>query len=137
VYTPGGANGSNYTGSSDSTSGECFTVTDTTAATSAQDWLPNDTATVTSAHGAPLNGTLSAQLYTGDNCGATSGSAVSGQLYSTTLSDAASPATLTTSNTTFKVTVGTSVSWLVTFTSTDTNVASSSHCEVTSLTITN
>ncbi len=137
VYTPGGANGSFYTGSSDATSGECFTVTDTTAATSAQDWLPNDTATVTAAHGAPLNGTLSAQLYTGDNCGATSGSAVSGQLYSTTLSDAASPATLTTSNTTFTVAASTSVSWLVTFTSTDANVASSSHCEVTSLTITN
>jgi hypothetical protein len=29
------------------------------------------------------------------------------------------------------------VSWLVTFTSTDNNVAGSSHCESTSLTITN
>jgi len=137
VYTPGGANGGNYTGSSDATSGECFTVTDTTASTSAQDWLPNDTATVTSANGAPLNGTLSAQLFTGDNCGATSGSAVSGQLYSKTLSGTGSSATLTTGNTTFKVTVSTSVSWLVTFTSTDPNVAGSSHCESTSLTINN
>jgi hypothetical protein len=137
VYTPGGANESNYTGSSDATSGECFTVTDTTASTSAQDWLPNDTATVTSANGAPLNGTLSAQLYTGDNCGVTSGSAVDGQSYSKTLSNAASPATLTTGNTAFKVTVSTSVSWEVTFTSSDPNVASSSHCEVTGLTINN
>jgi hypothetical protein len=137
VYTPGGANGSNYTGSEDASSGECFTVNDTTASTSAQDWLPNDTASVSSANGAPLNGTLSAQLYTGDNCGATSGSAVSGQLYSKTLTGTGSSATLTTSNTSFKVTASTTVSWLVTFTSTDNNVTGSSHCEVTSLTITN
>src|SRR5207245_3306563 len=66
VYAPGGTNGSNYTGSSDATSDECFTVTDTTASTSAQTWLPNDTATVGPKHGAPLNGTLSVQLFTGD-----------------------------------------------------------------------
>jgi hypothetical protein len=137
VYTPGGANGSNYTGSEDASPGECFTVTDTTASTSAQDWLPNDTATVTSANGAPLNGTLSAQLYTGDNCGATSGSAVNGQLYSKTLSGTGSSGTLTTNNTTFKVTATSAVSWLVTFTSSDSNVSSSSHCESTSLTINN
>ena len=76
VYAPGGANGSNYTGSSDASSGECFTVNDTTASASQQTWRPNDSTTVTAAHGAPLSGTLSAQLYTGDNCGATSGSAV-------------------------------------------------------------
>jgi hypothetical protein len=139
VYTPGGANGSNYTGSSDASSGECFTVTDTTAATSQQTWLPNDTATITATAGAPLNGTLSAQLYTGDNCGATSGSAVTGQLYSKTLTNATSAAdrTLTTNNTTFTVSTSTAVSWLVTFTSTDNNVGGSSHCESTSLTITN
>jgi hypothetical protein len=137
VYTPGGANGSNYTGSSDATSGECFTVTDTTVSTSAQTWVPNDTATVASANGAPLSGTLSVQLYTGDNCGSTSGSAVSGQLYSKTLTSAASPATLTTNNTTFSVTASTSVSWLVTFNSTDPNVAGSTTCETTSLTINN
>jgi hypothetical protein len=118
---------------------ENVTVTDTTAATSAQTWLPNDTGTVTSAGGAPLNGTLSIQLYTGDNCGATSGSPVSGQLYQKTLTNATSAAdrTLTTNNTTFTVTASTSVSWKVTFTSTDSNVAGSSHCETTSLTITN
>jgi len=138
-YTPGGANGSNYTGSSDASSGECFTVTDTTASTSAQNWLPNDTAVITAANGAPLNGTLSAQLYTGDSCGVTSGSAVNGQLYTTTLTNATSAAdrTLTTGNTTFLVSASASVSWLVTFTSSDPNVAGSSHCEVTSLTITN
>lgn len=139
VYTPGGANGSNYTGSSDATSGECFTVTDTTASTSAQTWVPNDTATVTATNSAPLNGTLSIQLYTEDNCGVTSGSAVSGQLYSKTLTDAttAGDRTLTTSNTSFAVSTSRSVSWLVTFTSSDPNVAPSSHCEITNLTITN
>ncbi len=137
VYTPGGANGPNYTGSSDASSGECFTVTDTTAGTSAQTWRPNDTATVTSAHGAPLNGTLSAQLYTGSTTCTVGGTAVSGQLYSTTLTNATSPASLLTSNTTFTVLTSTSVSWLVTFTSLDPNVGSSSHCESTGLTITN
>jgi hypothetical protein len=137
VYTPGGINGSNYTGSNDSTSDECFMVTDSTASTSAQNWLPNDTATVTAAHGAPLNGTLSAQLYMDAGC--TSGSEVGGQLYQKTLTNATSAAdtTLTTSNTTFLVSASASVSWLITFASTDPNVVGSSHCEVTSLTINN
>ncbi len=139
VYTPGGANGNNYTGSSDATSGECFTVTDTTAASSAQDWLPNDTATIAAAHGAPLNGTLSAQLYTDNACGGNGGSAVSGQLYNKTLTNATATTdrTLVTGNTTFKVTMSTSTSWLVTFTSTDPNVANSTECEASTLTINN
>lgn len=139
MYTPGGANGNNYTGSSDATSGECFTVTDTTAASSAQDWLPNDTATIAAAHGAPLNGTLSAQLYTDNACGGNGGSAVSGQLYNKTLTNATATTdrTLVTGNTTFKVTMSTSTSWLVTFTSTDPNVANSTDCEASTLTINN
>ena len=137
VYAPGPPNGINYTGSKDASSGECFTVNDTTGSNSTQDWLPNDTANVASANGAPLNGTLSAQLYTEDNCGTTSGSAIVGQLYSETLTGTGSTATLTTSNTSFKVTLSESVSWLVTFASSDPNVAGSSHCEVTSLTINN
>jgi hypothetical protein len=139
VYTPGGANGSNYTGSSDASSGECFTVNETTATASQQTWQPNDSTTVTADHGAPLTGTLSAQLFTGDNCGVTSGSAVGGQLYTKTLTNATSLAdrTLTTNNTTFTVSTSQAVSWLVTFTSPDNNVGGSSHCESTSLTITN
>jgi hypothetical protein len=137
VYTPGGANGGNYTGSSDASSGECFTVNDTTGSTSAQTWRPNDTGTITSVHGAPLTGTLSIQLYTGGTCGVGGGSAVNGQLYTTPLSGAASPQSLTTTNTTFTVSTSSSVSWLVTFSSTNPNVTGSSHCESTSLTITN
>jgi hypothetical protein len=135
VYAPGGANGANYTGSSDASSGECFNVTDSTAGSSLQNWLPNDTATVMSAHGAPLNGTLSAQLYASNNCAV--GTEVPNQLYSKPLSGAASPASVTTNNTSFTVGTSQSVSWLVTFTSTDSNVASSTHCELTTLTITN
>jgi hypothetical protein len=137
VYTPGGANGANYTGSSDASSGECFTVTDTTASASNQNWLPNDTATVSSVNGAPLNGTLSAQLYSDGSCGTSGGSAVSGQLYMTALTGTSSTGMLTTANKTFLVSASTSVSWLVTFTSNDSNVQGSSHCESTSLTITN
>lgn len=114
-------------------------LTDTTSMTSAQTWLPNDSATVTAANGTALNGTLSTQLYTGDNCGVTSGAAVLGQLYTKTLTNATSLAdrTVTSNNTTFTVAASGSVSWLVTFTSTDSNVTGSSHCEKTSLTITN
>jgi hypothetical protein len=114
-------------------------LSDTTSMASAQTWLPNDSATVTAANGTALSGTLSAQLYTEDNCGATSGSAVSGQLYTKTLTNATTAAdrTLTTNNTTYTVSATGSVSWLVTFTSTDSNVSGSSHCEKTSLTINN
>jgi hypothetical protein len=134
---PPNTNGTSHNLDCSDTANEDVIVRDTTAMTSAQTWLPNDTATVASAHGAPLNGTMSVQLYTGDNCGATSGSAVSGQLYTRTLTNATSPQSLTTTNTTFSVTTSQSVSWLVTFTSTNPNVSGSSHCENTSLTITN
>jgi hypothetical protein len=141
VYAPGGANGSNYTGSSDARTTECFLVNDTTASSSHQDWLPNDTASVSSTNGAPLTGTLSAQLYTDANCGnngASTADAVANQLYTKALTGTSNSATLVTNNTTYKVTAAagnTTVSWWVTFTSTDTNVAPSSHCETTSLSI--
>jgi len=109
-----------------------------TTASSAQDWLPNDTATITSAGGQALNGTLTIQLYTGGTCAA--GSEVAGQLYTFPLVNEASGTSHTTNNGSYKVTAsGTStVSWLVTFTSSDpNNIESSSHCESTSLTITN
>jgi hypothetical protein len=79
----------------------------------AQDWLPNDTATITG--DTNLNGTLTFQLYTGNNCGATSGAAVAGQFYSFTLTNAPSPAVRSTTNTTFKVTAANqgAYSWLV------------------------
>src|SRR5262249_28779472 len=99
VYTPGGANGSSDTGSAVASPGECFTVTDTSSATSAQTWVPNDTATVTSAHGAPMNGSLSIALHESADC---SGPAVAGQTYTFPVSGTSS-STQTTSNTTYSV----------------------------------
>jgi hypothetical protein len=123
-----------YNSSSDSATTECFTVTDTTSLTSAQNWLPNDSATLTSANGAPLSGSLSITLYESSDC---TGTAVSGQTYSTTLTNAASPATFSTSNTTYKVLATKTVSWNVVFTSSNANIGSSSHCETSTVTITN
>ena len=126
-----------YNTSSDSGENECFTVTDTTAMSSAQTWEPNDSATVTADHSAPLTGTLTIQLYTGATCLAAN--AVSGQVYTKTLTGATSAAdrTLTTTNTSYIVSASATVSWKVTFTSGDSNVGSSSHCESTQLTVTN
>ena len=135
VYVP---DTQNYTGSSDSSLGECFSVKDSTTASSEQDWLPNDTATITSAGGTPLNGSLEFTLYSGDNCGETSGSTL-GYTKSYTLTNASSLAerTKSTDNASVKVLATSSVSWLVEFTSTDPLVDGSSHCETTSLVITN
>jgi hypothetical protein len=135
-FTPGT---SSYLGSSDARATECFLVRDQTTSASQQNWLPNDTTTVTATHGAPLNGTLSAQLFTDGTCGTSGGSAVSGQLYTKMLTNATSAAdrTLTTGNTTFTVGATTAVSWFVQFASNDTNVDPSSHCESTSLTVSN
>ncbi len=137
VFTPGGTNAANYTGSSDSNHTECFTVRDSTSATSAQDWLPNDSATVTSAGDTNLNGTLSFTLYSGGNCGETSGSIlIPAETF--TLTDENSPATRSTSNSTVKVSASTTTSWKVVFTSSDPLVDGFTKCtETTSLTIAN
>ena len=69
--------------------------------------------------------TTTVQLYTGNNCGATSGDPVPDQLYTKSVSSGTT-ASVTTTNTTYTVSVTASVSWLVTFTSTDSNVGGSS-----------
>jgi len=118
---------------------ECFFVQDTTSMTTAQRWLPNDSATITAGGGSALNGSLVFSLYNGlANCNA---GGTTGRLYteSFTLTNAASPATRTTANTNVLVTSTSQVWWRVAFTSSDQNVVgSSSTCtETTSLTITN
>jgi hypothetical protein len=118
---------------SDDGTNECFDVADTTSASSAQDWLPNDSGTITSAGGTALNGSLSFTLYSGLTCDGT----ILRAAETFTLTGAASPATRTTTNTATKVLTTQGVSWLVQFTSSDPLVGSSSHCETTSLTITN
>jgi len=138
TYTPdlsGNTNGASATTCPDPSGKENVTVTDTSSATSGQTWRPQDTATVVSTSGKPtLNGTLSIQLYEGSGC--VDANKVSGQLYSQPVSSA-STATVTSANNTYDVSVTKAVSWLVTFTSTDSNVTGTSHCENTSLTITN
>jgi hypothetical protein len=98
-----------------------------------QDWLPNDTATLTG--DTNLTGTLTFQLYTGDNCGATSGAAVAGQNYVVPVADAASGSTFSTDNTTsFLEADSGSYSWLVTYA--DDNLSSPGpSCETTTITI--
>ena len=145
-YTPGGTNGNNYTGSSDSSAGECFTVTDTTNSSSAQTWFPNDSASVSAQHGESISGTLTIQLYTGNNCGATSGAAVNGQSYSsgdttgTSITvDSKTAGAWQTSYGVSKVTptAAQAFSWKVSFASDNTAlIGNSSHCESSSLTIT-
>jgi hypothetical protein len=126
----------NYTGSSDSSTGECFTVQDSTSMTSDQDWLPNDTAHLSSTGGTALNGSLTIALYASSDCSV--GTEVSGQSYPFTLTNAASPATRSTNNSTYLVTAGTTVSWLVSFVpAAGSNVTGSSHCETSTLTVTN
>jgi len=114
---------------------ETVTVSDTSTATSSQTWRPQDTGSVSSDNGSKLNGTLSIQLYEGATCA--SGNEVSGQLYSTTLNGTTSTGSVSSNNTSYDVSVSKSVSWLVKFVSTDSNVAGSSHCEHTDLTIVN
>jgi hypothetical protein len=123
----------NYTNSSDSSTGECFTVTDTTSAASAQNWLPNDSATITSTGGTNLDGSLSFTLYDSADC---TGSVLrSAETF--TITNATSPVSRSTTNSTVKVSTSKTVSWNVVFTSSNSLVGSSSHCEKTQLVITN
>jgi hypothetical protein len=77
---------------------------------SAQNWLPNDSVTVSAAAGSGgLNGTVSFDLYASANC---SGEAI----YSTTAEvSGASPKTVSTSNTNVKATASGSYSWQVSY----------------------
>jgi hypothetical protein len=117
----------------DTTGTETVLVTDTTGIVTAQNWLPNDSATITTTGGSPLSGTLTLTLYgngscTGDALYSTGAVGVSGT----------SPQTVNSNNTTAKVSISTTVSWKAVFTSSNPNVAgSTSSCETTSLVINN
>jgi hypothetical protein len=108
-------------------SDECFGVKDTSTTTTAQNWLPNDTATVATAGGTAVSGTVDFTLYDSANCTGT----VLG-----TFSDSSAP--FTTSNTTV-YTANKTISWRSVFTPSDTNavVGSRSHCETSTVTINN
>jgi hypothetical protein len=135
MYAPGPPNGSNYTGSEDASSGECFTVKDTTTSQSAQSWIPNDTASVSSVNGAPLNGTLTVQLYSGTGC--VSGNQDATHVYIKTVSNNTTTSTVSLTTTNADV-FNHDVSWSVSFTSSDPNVANpTARCESSSLTVNN
>jgi len=120
--------------------GESSVVTDTTSVLTKQDWLPNDSAKISSTGGSalPAGGTVTFTLYSNGTCEPgtedvnvlyTSGAiAVSG----------ASPQIRSTNNTSVKVLTTQTVSWLVVYTSNDSNLSgSTSSCETTALTINN
>jgi hypothetical protein len=116
-----------YDPAEDSSAGECFTVTDVASTTTAQKWLPNDTATVTSSGGSAIAGNVVFQLYESADC---TGTAV---FTSTPIPVAGGVAV--SNNTTYYTTVKT-ISWKATFTSTNT-VASGdpSHCETMTVSV--
>ena len=119
----------NYEGASHTNNtNECFSVQDTSSVTTEQDWLPNDTATITSGGGSSLTGDVIFELYESDDC--------TGDVEFTetdTLSGAASPAETSTANSTV-YTDNVTVSWKVRFDSTVAGVADSDPvCETSSI----
>ena len=129
----------NYDDAEDSRETECFTVTDTSSVATAQNWRPNDSATVTSAGGSTLDGTVAFTLYDNGTC--------DGNVLYTESRDiaagTASPATVNTTNDgsaggDVLVSADATVSWLAVFTSDDANVSgNTSGCEKSVLDITN
>jgi hypothetical protein len=114
--------------------GETTTVTGTAGLATAQDWLPNDTATLTG--DTNLNGTLTFVLFDDATCGDDGGTAVYTE-DPITVTDAASGSTFPTTNDSFFVEEADSgsYSWLVTYVD---NVLDSPDavCETTDITIT-
>jgi hypothetical protein len=105
---------------------ECFTVQGTSGITTAQSWLPNDTATVTSGSGGTApTGSVKFELFESNDCTGTS-------VYDITDSSVPYETANTTAYTTDKV-----ISWKATFTPDNANVTGSNHCETSTLDITN
>jgi hypothetical protein len=126
------SNTANYTNSSDASHGECFTVRDSSTTTTAQNWLPNDSAHVASVGGTAISGSVTFVLYDNGTC--------DGNVLATFANrplDASGNATTNNSTTYVAVTPGATISWLATFNSGDSNsvTGSSSHCESSVLTI--
>jgi hypothetical protein len=109
---------------------ECFTVKDTTAISTTQKWLPQDTASITTGSGgsAPA-GTVVFSLYASADCTGTA----------TTFTDSDGSDGYATNNTTYR-TSSTTISWSATFTPTDTTGyagSTTTKCEKSVLTIDN
>lgn len=126
VYDPG--TDPNYGGKGGSFDGtdECFTVSDTSSITTDQNWLPNDSATVTTG-GSPVSGTVTFTLYENGTCALPS---------KATFTDSTPADGFTTSNNSVYTATQT-VSWKATFVSDNGVVGSTSSCEVSTVTIAN
>ena len=111
------------------TTNECFRVRDTSTTTTAQDWLPNDSATVKLSDGTTNgSGSVTFSLYENGTCTAPT--------KATFGPTALVNGSARTNNTATYVSPGTTISWRVTFSSSDPNVdGSTSSCERSDLTI--
>jgi hypothetical protein len=136
-YTSGSANTNSVAAlaCADQPTGEQVTVTGSSSLSTAQDWLPNDTATLTG--DANLNGSLVFTLYNDLTCGAGGGTSQYTETVTVTNADGSGTGTdFSTANTLIKVSATGSYSWKVSYT--DDNLSSpSDSCETTDLTITN
>jgi hypothetical protein len=131
VYDPG--TDPNYQaskGAFDGSSTECFTVTDTSSIVTNQNWLPNDSATVTTG-GSTVSGTVTFKLYEDADCGVTAPTAVK-----TTFTDNTPGDGFTTNNTSV-YTSSQTISWEATFVSDNGVTSSTSSCETSTVTINN
>jgi len=117
-------------GALDGSAGECFTVGDSSGITTDQDWLPNDSATVTTG-GSPVSGTVTFTLYEDADCGTTAPTAVKATFTDSTPADG-----FTTDNSTV-YTSSQTISWKATFVSDNGVTGSTSNCETSSVTINN
>jgi hypothetical protein len=120
----------------DSSTGECFTVTDTSSTSTQQNWRPNDSASVASTGGTALAGSVAFTLYDNGTCDGN-------VLYTETVPvSGASPQTVNTTNdgssvSDVLVSASATVSWRAVFTSTNSVEGSTAPCESTVLTIDN
>ena len=142
VYDP--KNDPNYqssAGAADGSTGECFQVTATASTSTAQSWVPNDTATITADGGATVAGVVDFTLYIGSaTCSTGTGvTTVSFNDRPVTFNTTTKQGTASTNNTTsYTATADADISWRATFESSNSvGSGSSSHCETSSLTIDN
>jgi len=117
---------------------EDVTVTGSAAFNTQQNWLPNDSATVTAPAGTTLNGTLTFTLYGTANC---SGTALYTESFTITNGDQAGETRATTNGsvpaTTYVATAGGTFTWLVSYNDTALNDPANSCKEDSTLTIDN
>jgi hypothetical protein len=112
-------------------------VKDTSTITTAQEWLPNDNATILLSDGVTAgSGTVDFTLYSNGTC--TPGTADANVIHTFANRPINASGKAKTDNLTFSIVVTPSatISWRATFTSDDANVdGSTSHCETSTVTI--